>query len=74
MKSGILYGYGAMIDGVVSRIKKEMIGGTSAEKFTVMATGGMARLIAPFTTSIDDIDSLLTLKGLKYIYKQVVLK
>ena len=73
MKSGILYGYGAMIDGVVKGIKKEMIQSPS-EKFTVMATGGMAQLIAPFTTTIETIDPLLTLKGLEYIYRQVANK
>jgi len=73
MKSGILYGYGAMIDGVVKNIKNEMVQ-SSSEKFTVMATGGMAKLIAPFAHSIETIDPLLTLKGLEYIYRQVVAK
>ncbi len=72
MKSGILHGYGVMIDGFVEKIRQEMTA-SSTEKFTVMATGGMAGIIAPFTTSIESIDPLLTLKGLQYIYNKVVL-
>lgn len=71
MKSGILYGYGAMVDGLVKGIKKEMAL-SSEEDFRVVATGGMAALIAPFATSIDLIDPMLTLKGLAIIYRKVV--
>lgn len=71
MKSGILYGYGAMVDGLVKGIKKEMAL-SSEEDFRVVATGGMAALIAPFATSIDLIDPMLTLKGLAIIYRKIV--
>jgi type III pantothenate kinase len=71
MKSGILYGYGAMVDGLVNGIKKEMAPARE-EDFRVVATGGMAALIAPFATSIDLIDPMLTLKGLAIIYRKVV--
>ncbi|MDK9707732.1 MAG: type III pantothenate kinase [Desulforhopalus sp.] len=71
MKSGILYGYGAMVDGLVSGIKKEMVP-TPEDDFRVVATGGMAALIAPFATSIDIIDPMLTLKGLAIIYRKIV--
>ena len=71
MKSGILYGYGAMVDGLVNGIKKEMIL-SGEEDFRVVATGGMAALIAPFATSIDLIDPMLTLKGLAIIYRKIV--
>jgi len=71
MRSGILYGYGAMIDGLVKGIRSEMTQ-HSREKVKVIATGGMAELIAPFATSIDLIDPLLTLKGLNIIYKKKV--
>jgi len=68
MKSGILYGYGTMIDGLVKGIKAEMV--QSNEQLKVIATGGMARIIEPFTTTIDLIDPMLTLKGLKIIYQK----
>lgn len=71
MKSGILYGYGGMIDGLVKGIKKDMVT-TTGEKFKVVATGGMAHLIAPFATSIDVIEPMLTLSGLQIIYNRIV--
>ncbi len=70
MKSGILFGYGAMIDGLIAGIKAEMTAGAD-EPFNVIATGGMAKLIAPFTRSIDSIESNLTLQGLEYIYNEL---
>ncbi len=71
MRSGILYGYGAMIDGLVKGIRSEMTM-LEKEKVKVVATGGMAELIAPFATSIDLIDPMLTLNGLKIIYNTKV--
>lgn len=70
MKSGILYGNGAMIDGLVAGIKQEMQI-DSDERFRVVATGGMAKLIAPYTRSIDVVDPLLTLQGLNFIYNKI---
>ncbi|SDP16988.1 type III pantothenate kinase [Desulforhopalus singaporensis] len=71
MKSGLLYGYGAMIDGLVKNIKTEMIADQD-EEFRVVATGGMAQLIAPFADSIDVIEPMLTIYGLEYIYNTLV--
>jgi type III pantothenate kinase len=71
MKSGILYGYGGMIDGLVQGIRKDMVA-TAEEEFKVIATGGMAHLIAPYTTSIDVIEPMLTLQGLQIIYNRIV--
>lgn len=65
MKSGVLYGYGAMVDGLVTKISQEMV--ADGEPIKIIATGGMAQLIAPFATLIDFVDPLLTLKGLKMI-------
>lgn len=71
MKSGILFGYGAMIDGLVAGIKKEMAPAVG-EEFRVVATGGMATLIAPFSSSIDVIDPMLTLTGLAVIHQKTL--
>jgi type III pantothenate kinase len=71
MKSGILYGYGGMIDGLVQGIKGEMLTMVD-EEFKVVATGGMAHLIAPYATSIDLIEPMLTLQGLQIIYNRIV--
>ncbi|CAG37007.1 type III pantothenate kinase [Desulfotalea psychrophila] len=65
MQSGILYGYGAMVDGIVEGIQKEMLGGK--RRAEVIATGGMANLIEPFTTTIEHIDKLLTLDAMELI-------
>lgn len=63
MKSGILHGYGALVDGLSRKMQVEMsAGGNHPGK--VIATGGMAGLIAPYCQTIDETDPLLTLKGL----------
>lgn len=67
MQSGILYGYGAMLDGMINGIKTEL---TTKEypEMTVVATGGMASVVSPYSTTINYIDSMLTLEGLKIIF------
>lgn len=73
MTSGIVYGYGGMIDGVIANIREEMTGAPDGD-MEVIATGGMASVIAPATTSIQHVDPLLTLAGLKVIYDVKVQK
>src|SRR3989339_1216274 len=63
LQSGLVFGYVAMVEGMVWRIKKEM----KAAKATVIATGGLAKLICKYTPVVDIIDSDLTLKGLRII-------
>ena len=70
MKSGVLHGYGAMIDGLVKGIKQEM-SPIADEPIHVIATGGMAKIIAPFANSIDSIEPMLTLQGLQIIYNEL---
>ena len=72
MNIGVVHGYGSMIDGMVEKISKEMMADGS-EQPVVVATGGMASVIAPATSSIKHVDQLLTLKGLKYIYETKVI-
>ncbi|MBI2340624.1 MAG: type III pantothenate kinase [Deltaproteobacteria bacterium] len=64
MQSGIYYGYAGMIDSVVERIEKEI-----GKKAKVLATGGLAPMIAADSKKIAGTDELLTLKGLKLIYE-----
>ncbi len=66
MQSGIVYGYVGKVDYIVNRMKKEM----KEDNIRVIATGGMARLIASESDTIDDINSMLTLEGLRIIYER----
>ena len=65
MQSGILYGYVGQVEGIVNRMKNE-----SKQTPTVIATGGLASLIAQESSVIDIVDPFLTLKGLQLIYKR----
>ena len=67
MKSGVMYGFGSMTDGMISRIKDEMNYDQSTIK--VIATGGMAQIISAYTSGFDWVDPELTLKGLQIIHQ-----
>lgn len=63
MQSGIYFGYLGLVDGILSRIKREI-----PNLKRVVATGGLASLFAEESEHIDDVDAELTMKGLKLIY------
>ena len=63
MKSGILYGNAAALDGIIDRIEEEL-----GQKVTVIATGGMSRKIIPHCKRKMILDGDLLLKGLQIIY------
>jgi type III pantothenate kinase len=65
MQAGILYGYVGQVEGIVSRIKKQF-----SQEPMVIATGGLAVLIAEECEMIDQVDPFLTLKGLNLIYQK----
>ncbi len=65
MQSGIIYGYVGQVDFIIRKFKKEIEGTPK-----VIATGGLARLIAQETNEIDEINGLLTLIGLDILYKK----
>ena len=65
LQSGLVYGFAGQVDGIVKRIRAEI--GDSAR---VVATGGLADLIAPNSESIDLVDPHLTLEGLHLIWEQ----
>lgn len=65
MQSGIVFGYVGQVDGIVARMKAQ-----SRVEPKVIATGGLADLIASETSIIDVVDNFLTLKGLHLIYER----
>jgi type III pantothenate kinase len=63
MQAGIMYGYAGLVDGIVDRMKAEV-----KTNPLVIATGGLANIIAPETKTIEKIEEMLTLDGLRIIY------
>ena len=63
MQAGIMFGYAGLVDGIVRRMKAE-----TASEPIVVATGGLAKLIASEAKQIDVVDEMLTLEGLRIIY------
>lgn len=66
MQSGAIYGFAGQVDGLVRRIEDEI--GPS----TVVATGGLGSLIAPYSTTIDRTEPWLTLHGLRLVHAKNV--
>jgi type III pantothenate kinase len=64
MQSGLLFGYVGLVEGMVSRFRRELGPG-----MTTIATGGLASLIAEETDVIELVDQELTLKGLRIIWE-----
>ncbi len=64
IQSGVLYGFAAQVDGVAQRILDEL------GPATVIATGGLAGLIAPHTTTVDVVEPWLTLHGLRIVHER----
>ena len=66
LQAGVIYGYIGQVDYLVQRFRKEL----GAPDALVVATGGMARLVAEEDGTIDKLDGILTLKGLRLIYER----
>lgn len=64
IRSGVIYGTAGAVDAIVHRLSDEL--GDPA----VLATGGLANTIAPFTETIDEVDELLTLTGLRLLHER----
>jgi type III pantothenate kinase len=64
MRSGVVYGAVAMVDGIVARMREELGPDT-----LVIATGGLADLVCSLSLQIDENDPLLTLEGLRLVHE-----
>lgn len=62
IQSGFVFGFAGLIDGIVRRIEEEL------GEASLLATGGLAEVVVPFTETIDEVDDMLTLKGLRLIH------
>ncbi|HOA79746.1 MAG TPA: type III pantothenate kinase [Defluviitaleaceae bacterium] len=66
MQAGLFYGYVGQVDYIVKKIKKELNSGN----VKVIATGGLARLIAEESKAIEEVNDFISLHGLKIIYEK----
>src|SRR5262245_28848301 len=65
MQSGLFWGYVDMVQGLVGRMRVELCGDV-----VVIATGGLASMVAPETNVIDHVDGDLTLRGLRLVWER----
>jgi type III pantothenate kinase len=64
IRSGVVFGYAGAIDAILRRLYLEL-----GQHPPVIATGGLARLVVPFTEEIEEVDDLLTLTGLRLLHE-----
>ncbi len=65
IRSGVVFGYAGAIDAILRRLYDEL-----GERTEVIATGGLARLVVPYTEEIEEVDDLLTLTGLRLLHER----
>lgn len=67
MRAGLYWGYVALVDGILRQMTEET---KFKKKLTILATGGLAKLLSPDIKRIEIVDELLTLTGLRIIYER----
>ncbi len=65
IRSGVVFGYAGAIDAILRRLYDEL-----GERAAVIATGGLASLVVPYTEEISEVDDLLTLTGLRLLHER----
>jgi type III pantothenate kinase len=66
LQSGLVYGFAGQVDAIVERIREEL----GAPDAPVVATGGLAELIAPHSRTVTAVDPELTLQGLRLVWER----
>jgi type III pantothenate kinase len=64
IRAGTLYGFAGMVDGIIDRLHDEL------GEFRTLATGGLAGAVVPHCRTIDELDDLLTLHGLRLVWER----
>lgn len=72
IQSGLFYGYVAMVEGLVRRMREELGGATSNARVSCIGTGGLAEIIAAETAVIETVNPDLTLHGLRIVWERNV--
>jgi type III pantothenate kinase len=65
IRSGVIYGFAAQVDGMIARLREAL-----GDETATIATGGLASAIVPFCELIDEVDEMLTLTGLRIIFER----
>jgi len=65
LQSGLVYGFAGQVDGIVAAIRGEL----EAPETRVVATGGLAELVAAHSATIEEVDPFLTLEGLRLVWE-----
>jgi type III pantothenate kinase len=65
LQAGLVYGFAGQVDGIVERMRAELDGDAR-----VIATGGLAPLIAPHARTVQEVDPFLTLHGLRLVWER----
>jgi type III pantothenate kinase len=65
IRSGVVFGYAGAVDAILRRLYDEL-----GERTDVVATGGLAGLVVPYTEEIDEVDEELTLTGLRLLHER----
>jgi type III pantothenate kinase len=65
LQSGLVYGFAGQVDGIVEHIRAEL----EAPEAPVVATGGLAELVAPHSRAIEAVAPFLTLDGLRMVWE-----
>ena len=66
IQNGVLWGYVAMVEGMLDRIEKEV-----GENYKVVATGGLSSILHPLHDRFDEVNRHLTLEGLRFIHETI---